>query len=122
MLAHSARKKIGFEKRPPKWLNVIVEKLNDEFIETPPTEELARLADVHPVHLAAVFRKFHDQTIGEYIQNLRIEFATKLLLNKEIPLSEIALSAGFSDQSHFTRMFKRFTGTTPGEFRKTICN
>ena len=41
MLAHSARKNIGLEKRPPKWLNTVVEKLNDEFVETPTTEELA---------------------------------------------------------------------------------
>jgi AraC family transcriptional regulator len=122
MLGHSARKKVRLEKTPPNWLNLVVEKLNDEFIENPTTEELALEADVHPVHLAAVFRKFHDQTIGEYIQNLRIEFATKLLLNREIPLCEIALSSGFSDQSHFTRIFKRITGTTPGNFRKSICN
>ena len=120
MLAHSARKNIEKEKHPPKWLDLVVEKLNDEFIETPTAEELATLADVHPVHLAAVFRKFQDQTIGEYVQNLRIEYATEMLLNKDIPLSEIALSSGFSDQSHFTRIFKRVTGTTPGEFRKTF--
>lgn len=121
MLAHSARNKVGLEKQPPNWLNLVVEKLNDEFIETPSTEELALEADVHPVHLAAVFRKFQNQTIGEYVQNLRIQYASELLLNKELPLCEIALSAGFSDQSHFTRIFKRFTGTTPGSFRKTIC-
>lgn len=120
MLAHSARKNIEKEKHPPKWLNLVVEKLNDEFIETPTMEELAILADVHPVHLSAVFRKFQDQTIGEYVQNLRIEYALKMLLNKETPLSEIALSAGFSDQSHFTRIFKRITGTTPGIFRKNL--
>ncbi|MCB1026019.1 MAG: helix-turn-helix transcriptional regulator, partial [Acidobacteria bacterium] len=107
-------------KRPPKWLNVIVEKLNDEFIETPTNESLSMLADVHPVHMAAIFRKFHKQTIGEYVQNKRIKYASRLLLNKEIPLSEVALSSGFSDQSHFNRVFKRFTRLTPGEFRKTI--
>ncbi len=120
MLGHSARKNISLEKRPPKWLNLVIEKLNDEFIETPTIEELAIIADVHPVHLAAVFRKFHNQTIGEYIQNLRIKYASSLLLNEEIPLSEIALSSGFSDQSHFTRTFKRNTGMTPGVFRKML--
>ena len=120
MLAHSARKNIEKEKYPPKWLDLVIEKLNDEFIKTPTTAELALLANVHPVHLAAVFRKFQDQTIGEYVQNLRIEHATEMLLNKEIPLTEIALSAGFSDQSHFTRIFKRVTGITPGIFRKNL--
>lgn len=120
MLAHSARKNIEKEKHLPKWLNLVVEKLNGDFVETPTTAELALLANVHPVHLAAVFRKFHNQTIGEYIQTLRVKHASELLLNKKMPLSEIALLTGFSDQSHFTRIFKRFTGTTPGNFRKNL--
>ena len=120
MLAHTARKKVGLEKSPPKWLERVVEKLNDEFAETPTTETLASEADVHPVHLAAVFRKFHQQTIGEYVQNLRINRASELLLQKEIPLCDIAYSTGFSDQSHFTRIFKRYVGITPGAFRKSL--
>ena len=120
MLAHSARKDILTEKQPPNWLSRVVEKLNDEFAENLSTEELASEADVHPVHLAAVFRQFHHETIGEYVQKLRIAYTSKLLLDKEIPLAEIAYSAGFSDQSHFTRTFKRITGITPGSFRKTL--
>ncbi len=122
MLAHSARKKTAAEKTPPKWLNLVIEKLNDEFLETPSTEKLASEARVHPVHLAAVFRKFQNQTIGEYIQNLRIKHASHLLLNNKLSLCDVALSSGFSDQSHFTRIFKRLTGTTPGNFRQTICS
>ncbi len=120
MLGHSARKNAEAEKTPPKWLDLVIEKLNGEFTETPSTEELALTADVHPVHLATVFRKFQNQTIGEYVQNLRIKYASELLLKPDIPLSEIALAAGFSDQSHFTRIFKRHTGITPGEFRKNF--
>jgi AraC family transcriptional regulator len=120
MLAHSARKEAGLEKAPPKWLNLVLEKLNDEFIETPTTAELAAEAGVHPVHLAAVFRKFQNRTIGEFVQNLRIKKASELLLTSRLPLAEIALLTGFSDQSHFTRIFKRITGTTPGTFRKML--
>lgn len=119
MLGYAAKKN-PIEKLPPKWLATIIEKLNDEFIETPTTEELATEVDVHPVHLAAVFRKFQNQTIGEYVQTLRIKHASELLLNIETPLSDIALQTGFSDQSHFTRIFKRVTGTTPGVYRKNL--
>lgn len=120
MLAHSARKKVVAEKKPPLWLIRVVEKINEEFTENFSTEDLAAEADVHPVHLAAVFRKFYNETMGEYIQKLRLEHASKLLLNREIPLSEIAYESGFSDQSHFTRIFKRFTGITPGAFRNSL--
>lgn len=120
MLGFAARKKAVAEKKPPLWLVRVVEKLNEEFTENFSTEELAAEAGVHPVHLAAVFRRFYNETMGEYIQKLRIEHASKLLLNKEIPLSEIAYESGFSDQSHFTRIFKRFAGITPGAFRNSL--
>ncbi|MGC2237576.1 MAG: AraC family transcriptional regulator [Pyrinomonadaceae bacterium] len=120
MLGNLARKSSNAEKRAPKWLFRVVEKLNEEFAENLSTEELALEADVHPVHLASVFRRFYHETIGEYVRKLRVAHASRLLLDKEIPLCEIAYSAGFSDQSHFTRTFKRFAGTTPGAFRSSI--
>jgi AraC family transcriptional regulator len=120
MLAHSARKQISNEKQPPVWLARIVEKLNEEFTENFSTEELATEANVHPVHLAAVFRRFQGETMGEYVQKLRVAYASRLLLKREIPLSEIAYESGFSDQSHFTRIFKRFVGLTPGAFRNSL--
>jgi AraC family transcriptional regulator len=120
MLGQLARKNKSAEKLPPKWLLRVVEKLNEEFLENLSTEELAIEANVHPVHLAAVFRQFYRETMGEYVQKLRIAHASKLLLDKEIPLIEIAYSAGFSDQSHFTRVFKRFVGITPGAFRNSL--
>ncbi len=120
MLAHSARNQISVEKQPPSWLLRIIEKLNEEFAENLSTEELAVEANVHPVHLASVFRRFYHETIGEYVQKLRVAQASKLLLDKEISLAEIAYSTGFSDQSHFTRIFKRHIGITPGAFRNSL--
>jgi AraC family transcriptional regulator len=120
MLAHSVRKPRINEKQPPAWLLRIVEKLNEEFTENFSTEQLASEARVHPVHLAAVFRQFYHETMGEYVQKLRVDHASRLLFDKELPLSEIALSTGFSDQSHFTRIFKRLVGVTPGAFRNSL--
>ena len=62
---------------------------------------------VHPVHLAQTFRKFYRCTIGDYVRSLRIEFACRQLAATKMPLSEIALLAGFADQSHFTRTFRK---------------
>lgn len=121
MLGNLARKNTAAaEKHAPSWLSRVVEKLNAEFAENLSAERLAAEANVHPVHLASVFRRFYRETIGEYVQRLRIAHASKLLLDREIPLAEIAYSAGFSDQSHFTRTFKRLVGTTPGAFRDSI--
>lgn len=108
------------ERRPPKWLIRVVEKLNEDFAEGLTSESLAAEAGVHPVYLASVFRKFYRQTIGEYVQGLRITRAAALLHDKDIPLTEIAYECGFSDQSHLTRVFKRRTGMTPGVFRSSL--
>ena len=120
LLGNLIRKNETLEKTPPKWLKRVIERINDDLIEIPTTEQLATEVGVHPVYLSTVFRKFQNQTIGRYIQRRRVQYASELLLQKELPLSQIALSSGFSDQSHFTRIFKRFTGTTPGDFRKKL--
>lgn len=120
MLGQSVRKHFYPDKHPPVWLLRVVEKLNDEFMENVSNEELALEAKVHPVHLAAVFRQFYHLTVNEYVQSLRINRASKLLTNRKFTLAEIAALTGFADQSHFTRVFKRIVGVTPGAFRNSL--
>ena len=120
MLGYAAKKNVGIERKRPKWMSKIVEKLNEEFTEKHTTEKLAAEVGLHPVHLAAAFRKFHNLTIGEYVKKKRIEYAMQLLSENEISLSEIAYRSGFSDQGHFTRVFKNITGITPGVFRNQL--
>ena len=79
--------------------------------------EIAATVDVHPAHLARTFRRFQRQTVGDYLRQLRLEFARARLSASAEPISEIALSAGFYDQCHFSRAFKRHTGMTPAEYR-----
>ena len=59
-------------------------------------------------------------TVGEYIRKLRIEYACQTMLNPDISLAEIAAIAGFADQSHFGRTFKRLVGIPPAAFRSTL--
>ncbi len=120
MLGCAARRNSAEERHPPKWLSGIVDQLNDKFTNNVSTCSLAENAGVHPVHLASVFRKFQGQTIGEYVQQRRVSYASKLLGDLGMPLADIAYSAGFADQSHFNRLFKRHTGMTPGEFRRSL--
>lgn len=116
MLGYSMRKQTE-EKQPPLWLKRVINRLNEEFTENIKVETLASDAGIHPVHLASVFRHFYHENISEYVQKLRINYAEKLLLSDKTPICEIAYMTGFTDQSHFTRMFKRYVGTTPGMFR-----
>ena len=119
MLGHAARSGHASERYPPKWLSAIADRLNDQFLENISTSELAHEAGVHPVHLASVFRRFYGQTIGEYVRQLRIAHASRLLSGRR-SFAEIAYECGFADQSHFNRLFKRHTGMTPGAFRRWL--
>jgi AraC family transcriptional regulator len=102
---------------PPPWLNRVQEQIDDEFRGHPTLESLAGAADVHPVHLAREFRRYFRCTVGHYIRQQRVAFACHRLTASRDPLPEIALDAGFADQSHFTNTFRRLVGMTPGAFR-----
>jgi AraC family transcriptional regulator len=106
------------ERRPPPWLRRARELLHDRFTEKLSLGEIATAVGVHPVHLARVFRRQHGCTAGDYIRRLRVEFACRQLASSDVPLVEIALTAGFPDQSHFTKTFRHQMRMTPGEFRR----
>lgn len=79
--------------------------------------QVARAAGVHPVYLGHIFRQEFGETLGEYLNRIRVRAAAARLANSDLPLSTIALDFGFYDQSHFTRIFRQVTGATPGVFR-----
>jgi len=118
MLAMVGRMKKVNEQHEPPWFSRAMDLLHDEFRNNLKVQDIANEICVHPFHLSRVFRAVHRQTIGEYVQKLRVSYACKQLLKKDTDLATIALSAGFSDQSHFTRVFKNITGITPGVFRE----
>jgi AraC family transcriptional regulator len=78
--------------------------------------DLAELVDLSPRHLCRSFKQATGTSPYRYILNERIERAKALLRMGKISVSEIALSVGFSSQSHFADAFRKHTGTTPGRF------
>lgn len=104
-------------KKAPPWLRLVVEKVREEFDCALTLSALAQSVGVHPSHLAQVFREHHRCTLGEFIRQIRIERAIEQMLDTDASLVDISLATGFSDQSHFSRVFKRATGMTPAEFR-----
>lgn len=100
-----------------RWLERARDILHEQFADNITLARLADLVGVHPVYLASSFRKQYQCTVGEYRQRLRVEFACRELSRAHSSLAEIALAAGFANQAHFSRTFKRLTGTTPGRYR-----
>jgi AraC family transcriptional regulator len=104
----------------PQWLQQVRDHLHARFTERLTLTELARDVGVHPVHLAQAFHKAYHCTVGDYVRQLRIEYARHELVASETPIIQIALAAGFCDQSHFTRTFKRIVGVAPSQYRESL--
>lgn len=79
---------------------------------------VARLLGLHPVALARAFRRDHGCSITEYRRRLRLRRAASLLVSSSMPLADVALDAGFADQSHLCRVFRSEMGMTPSRFRR----
>lgn len=104
----------------PTWLSVADAAVRDGFRELPDLAVLASRAGVHATHLCRAFRRFRGQTISDAIVRARVQYVARRLAEPGASLAAIADEAGFTDQSHMTRVFKRVTGSPPGEHRQHV--
>jgi AraC family transcriptional regulator len=114
----SRRAPRGAVSGEPPWLVRVKDRIQAEFRGTLRVGDLASEAGVHPVYLARAFRQRYACSPAEYIRRLRVEAAGELLARSDIPLSQVALMAGFSDQSHLAHQFRRLVGISPGRYRQ----
>lgn len=105
-------------KRIPDWLVRADEMIRARYLERLTLSDIAQEVGIHPVNLAQEYRRRFKYTVGNKIRQLRIEHATGQILRTNLPLVEIALASGFSDQSSFTVTFKQITGMTPSAYRR----
>jgi AraC family transcriptional regulator len=105
---------------PPGWLGRAIELLRSRATEPARVSDIASEVGIHPVHLARVFRQQLDLTPGEYLRRVRVDVAMKLIEHSTDPLSWIAASSGFSDQSELTRAFQRELRCTPAAYRRAM--
>jgi AraC family transcriptional regulator len=103
--------------RVPVWLSAAEELLRARIGDCVRLSELAAAIGVPPVQVARGFRARYGVSVGEYGRRVRLEWASDQIARGGRPLAEIAVEAGFADQSHFTRLFKRYVGMTPGRYR-----
>lgn len=81
------------------------------------TADAAAFVGLSEGHFSRLFQKSTGMTFREHVNCIRVEQSKHLLRATDYPLSEIAVSVGFSDQSYYCKTFKRITGMTPGQFR-----
>ena len=104
-------------KHPPSWLANARDFIHEHAAERVTLHDIAGAANVHAASVVRAFRAHMSCSPGEYVRRVRIESAKGELTSTDRPVGDIALDAGFYDQSHFTNAFRRATGMTPREWR-----
>ncbi len=80
--------------------------------------DMAAAVNMSEPHLARVFRQTTGKTLGERLTDFRIEYSKSLLLESTMPITTIAMEAGFQSFSHFTQLFRREVGVCPSDYRR----
>ena len=107
------------QKKTPAWVKELKQIIQDQVDSNLSLTQISKSLDVNPSYLSREFSKyFNNLSFGEYIRKLRIEKAMELISLGKYSLTEIAYLTGFSDQSHFTRIFKQLTGKSPSAYKK----
>ncbi len=105
-------------KPPAPWLATAESILRESGPRSIRVCELAQRVGVHPSHLAREFRRRYGRSLGRFLLERRLEWASRQLSCTDLPIVEVGLKAGFADQSHFTRRFREYFGATPLEYRQ----
>ena len=110
--AHTSRNKES--RRVQK----VKQYINDHYSEQLRLNDLAALAGMSPVAFSRFFRVRTNRTLSDYIADIRLGFAARMLVDTTRNISEICYECGFNNLSNFNRMFKAKRGSTPREFRE----
>jgi AraC family transcriptional regulator len=100
------------------WIRRIRERLEDEYADPPSLQTIAADVGRDESHVATTYKKAFGRSIGEHVRELRLWRVRRLVEDASVSLVEVAQIAGFSDQSHFGRLFKKRFSMTPGEYRR----
>jgi AraC family transcriptional regulator len=119
LIGQLLRPEEGIESlRIPDWLLRTKEMIEDCAGSEITIADLAAAVAVHPVYLARAFRKHFGNSPGEYLRRKRLLRVRRLLIDTRLPLVEVALQCGFSDQSRMTHAFTSEFGMAPGRYRR----
>lgn len=106
------------QRSAPPWLQRLKEELELAGLAATPVAARARQAGVHPVHASRLFRSCFGVTITAHAQLHGVRRALVLMAARGMPLSQVAATAGFYDQSHMNRVFRTVLGRSPGTVRR----
>lgn len=100
----------------------VFDHIKDNFNHDISLIEIAKIAHLTPTSFCRMFKTKTKKSFVEYLNEIRVSNACKLLLETEMGISEIAYACGYKTASNFNQLFKKLTGTTPKEYRKKLEN
>lgn len=80
-------------------------------------EDVASHVHLNPAYFSTLFKQSTGSSFKEYLNMVRIEESKRLLINPEYSIIDVAMAVGFMDQSYFSKVFKKYTGLTPKQYR-----
>lgn len=101
-------------------LNTLLEWIHENECDSLKINDIAKKSGYSTWHLQRAFKIYKGITIGQYVAQLKLKNAAKLLATTDIPIIEISFISGFSSQQAFTRRFNQYFGETPGKFRRSM--
>ncbi len=106
---------------PPYKIRKVIDYIQENLTEEISLKQIAELIGISQYHFLREFKKTVGLTPHKYIMQERVKMAKKLLKKQgKLPLAEVALKCGFSNQSHLTRVFKHQTNMTPKVYQKQL--
>ena len=119
-LAHTPFKMPARGGLPPRALRRLREYVVAHIEENITIQALASMVGLSRFHFTRAFKQSEGVTPHRYLLQCRVKRVQELLAATELPLSQIALAAGFSDQSHCSRRFRELVGITPSRYRWSL--
>jgi AraC-like DNA-binding protein len=105
----------------PRWqIRRALEYLQETYTQEFSLERVSAAAQLSKYHLERVFKKATGLRLHNYVVMLRVERAKEILARTSRPMADVALELGFSDQSHFSNVFKQSTGLSPRGYRLAV--
>ncbi|MGB4659884.1 MAG: response regulator [Mobilitalea sp.] len=92
--------------------------MEENFSKDISLDDVSRIVDISPYYFSKLFKEETGENFIEYLTNIRIEKAKKLLQNRDISIKNICADTGYSDPNYFSRIFKKQVGITPTEYRE----
>jgi len=83
-------------------------------------EDVSRSVDISPYYFSKLFKDETGENFIEYLTNVRIQEAKHLLQNRKLSIKEVCVDSGYSDPNYFSRIFKKYVGVTPSEYREKL--